>query len=156
MDGGSGDAQPSGRDASIDGGGSQPRIDAGRPDYVPVGDAQGPDEVDAGSEEAGPPPVLLPDPLVQYRFDEGAGERALDSSNSSPLVHLEFEDPQAVTWTANGLRIDQPTRLSSVEPPVALMTACQASNELYVSRSCWTSSKRSARISCSISSVRLV
>ena len=58
----------------------------------------------------------LLDPLIVYRFDEGAGDRALDSSGSGMLVHLRVQDPSAVTWLPGALRIDAPTILASELP----------------------------------------
>lgn len=58
----------------------------------------------------------LLEPTIVYRFDEGAGDRALDSSGSGMLVHLRVQDPTAVTWIPGALRIDAPTVLSSDLP----------------------------------------
>jgi hypothetical protein len=58
----------------------------------------------------------LLEPMIVYRFDEGAGDRALDSSGSGMLVHLRVQDPAAVTWIPGGLRIDAPTVVSSDLP----------------------------------------
>lgn len=119
-DAGSMPADPA-RDGSVDGGQA---VDGMLDALVPV-------EPDAAAEEAGTE-VALPEPLLDYRFDEGAGVRVLDSSSGAPLTHLTIENPEAVTWTATGLQIDQPTRLSSEGAPSVLASDCQASNELTV------------------------
>ena len=80
-----------------------PRGDAGVP---PLRDG----EVDARREDG------LLEPMIVYRFDEGAGERALDSSGGGMLVHLRVQDPSSVTWIPGALRIDAPTVVSSDLP----------------------------------------
>ncbi len=71
-------------------------------------------------------------PVVLYEFDEGAGDRAFDSSTSGALVHLRVNNPTRVTWVSGGLRIDEPTVLESALPPSALIEACRASGELTI------------------------
>lgn len=88
--------------------------DAGRPDA----------RADGGPSADGP--------LLLYRFDEGAGDRALDSSGSGSLSHLRIDDPSRVTWTTGALRIDAPTILTTSLPPTALVEACRRSGELTV------------------------
>lgn len=81
--------------------------------------------VSAPSAPRGPAPSLL------YRLDEGAGRRALDSSESGELIHLELSDPPPV-WTADGLAFDGDVAAISVATPTAFVESCKRSNSLSV------------------------
>lgn len=96
-----------------------PRGDAGE------GRGDGRVGVDAREPSAG-------EPMIVYRFDEGAGERVLDSAGSGALVHLRIQDPTSVTWLADALRLDAPTVLASDLPARDLVEAVRESNAVTI------------------------
>ncbi|MDQ3037616.1 MAG: LamG domain-containing protein, partial [Myxococcota bacterium] len=76
--------------------------------------------------------VQLPAPAILWRFDEGAGGRALDSSGSSALVHLRIEDPAAIEWLDDALALRAPTRLVSERAPIELVEAIRSSSAFTI------------------------
>lgn len=77
-------------------------------------------------------PMLDPDaPEIIYDFDEGAGSRVFDSSQSGPLAHLAIGDPAQSEWLPGALRIDG-TSLQSESPARDFVRACRRSGEVTV------------------------
>ena len=72
--------------------------------------------------------------LVHYDFSEGIGAMVLDRSGSTPSIDLEVEDPSRVTWTAGGLRIDEPTRVVSFENDIKIAASLPYSQTKSPSR----------------------
>ncbi|MCA9670434.1 MAG: LamG domain-containing protein [Myxococcales bacterium] len=106
-----------------------PGPDAAR-DVVPPDVAS--DVAQPDSSADGPAPPELVAPAILYRFDEGAGDRVLDSSGSGTLVHLRIADTAKVTWLSDALRIDSAVLIRSEQPPRDFYDACRASGELSI------------------------
>jgi Concanavalin A-like lectin/glucanases superfamily len=70
--------------------------------------------------------------LALYDFDEGSGTVVRDSSGVSYALDLAIRDPERVTWTADGLRIDQPATLLSDRTARKVNDAAKVSNEITI------------------------
>ena len=100
--------------------------------------ALSPDEVianqAAGGRLAGPNAVesLALPPVLFYTFEEGQGSVVQDRSGSEPALDLTITDPDRVQWGDGSLSILQETRVLSEDPPLKLISACGASEELTI------------------------
>ena len=82
--------------------------------------------MDAGGAEQ----VRVSGAVVLYGFDEGAGATVLDRSDALPALDLTIADVSAVSWVADGLRLDQSTVLATSTTADKVENACKASDEI--------------------------
>ena len=67
-----------------------------------------------------------------YMFDEGAGNVVHDGSPFGTPLDLVIEDPNAVTWTDGGLRLDAQTILRTPGPATKINIGCMATDEVTI------------------------
>lgn len=70
--------------------------------------------------------------LCLYDFKEGQGRQLTDVGGVGEPLNLTIRDAAQVTWSADGLLINQPTFISSERPAAKIIAACQSSNEITV------------------------
>lgn len=90
--------------------------------------------VDEALDPALPPPGerVKSGIIAFYEFKEGQGTRVNDTSGTGDALNLNILNANAVSWTKNGLRINQPTLISSERPAKKIIDACRQSNEVTV------------------------
>ena len=123
---------------------SSPESDGGPSGQSPVNPRDGavtdggPNRADGGMADAAtdgaidPPPsgMRATDPVVLYRFDEGAGSTVEDRSSVTPALDLSIDDTSRVTWMDDGLRIDSPTVLRTSAAAGKINQACQSTGAI--------------------------
>lgn len=67
---------------------------------------------------------------VLYNFDEGQGRDVKDSSKVGQALNLRIMNQSAISWTSEGLHINQPVRITSDQPAKKVIDACKATNEI--------------------------
>lgn len=77
--------------------------------------------------------VDIDQPDVFYAFDEAAGSSIHDKSSTQQAINLTIADPSSVTWSADGLSVNQPTIIHSSGSARALTNQCRQANEISVS-----------------------
>lgn len=70
--------------------------------------------------------------VVLYGFDEGSGNTVHDISEIGTPLDLDVYDPGAVSWTADGLVLNSPTRVQSPGAGTKVIDACMATDEITI------------------------
>jgi len=65
-----------------------------------------------------------------YSFDEGNGVTVRDTSGAGESLGLKIENPAAVVWAEDGLRVRAPTVIGAAKPPTRLIAAVKRSNAI--------------------------
>lgn len=68
--------------------------------------------------------------VALYDFKEGQGQEVRDTSGSGSALNLRVMDGSRTTWTALGLRLNEPVLVSSEKPATKIIEACRVSNEI--------------------------
>jgi hypothetical protein len=68
--------------------------------------------------------------VALYSFDEGSGATVRDTSGAGESLDLSIENPAAVVWADDGLRVRAPTVIGAAKPPTRLVTAVKKSNAI--------------------------
>lgn len=103
-------------------------------DAEPDGDDSGEAEPDGDTEQDSAPPLTRIEEglVVLYTFEEGDGATIRDVSGNDPPIDLTIENTNFVSWTAEGLEMNQEglTIAHSIVPPSRLFETCQKRNAL--------------------------
>ena len=72
--------------------------------------------------------------VAYYAFEDAAGQQAADGSRLSPPAHLDFIDPDKLSWTpgANGISITSGGALKNVSESYKVVERCVASGQVSV------------------------
>ena len=70
--------------------------------------------------------------LVLYDFSEGEGTRVHDRSKAGPPLDLIIEQPEAVSWIENGLRVESAAVVVSADPAGRLVDAIKHSASVTI------------------------
>ncbi len=65
---------------------------------------------------------------ARYHFEDGAGNVVHDVSGHEPALNLLISNPDAVSWTSDGLRVNQVALIASENPAERLASSVQNSN----------------------------
>ena len=68
--------------------------------------------------------------VALYEFKEGQGRQVRDVSGSSDPLHLRIMNEGGVTWSERGLRLNEPTLITSERPATKIVNACRLTHEI--------------------------
>ncbi|MBP6016456.1 MAG: right-handed parallel beta-helix repeat-containing protein [Candidatus Promineofilum sp.] len=68
--------------------------------------------------------------VALYDFKEGQGRQVRDVSGVGDPLHLRIMNEGGVTWSAQGLKLDEPALITSERPATKIVNACRSTQEI--------------------------
>jgi parallel beta-helix repeat protein len=90
-------------------------------------------EADQPIEDPQLPPSdnrVTQDLVALYEFKEQQGREVRDTSGSGDPLHLHIKDESRISWTEEGLVVNEPVLITTERPAGKIIAACRQSNEI--------------------------